>query len=70
MTEDTSRPVVAVLDYGSGNVHSAVKALVAAGADARLTADRGLVAPRFATGAGASSSAALPGARGVKQWQA
>ena len=44
MTEDTSRPVVAVLDYGSGNVHSAVKALVAAGADARLTADRGLVA--------------------------
>ena len=37
------RPVVAVLDYGSGNVHSAVKALIAAGADARLTADRGLV---------------------------
>jgi glutamine amidotransferase len=37
-------PVVAVLDYGSGNVHSAVKALVAAGADARLTADRGLIA--------------------------
>jgi len=37
------RPVVAVLDYGSGNVHSAVKALAAAGADARLTADRGLV---------------------------
>jgi glutamine amidotransferase len=37
------RPLVAVLDYGSGNVHSAVKALDAAGADARLTADRGLV---------------------------
>jgi len=37
------RPLVAVLDYGSGNVHSAVKALVAAGADARLTADRGLI---------------------------
>ena len=36
-------PVVAVLDYGSGNVHSAVKALAAAGADARLTADRGLI---------------------------
>jgi len=34
---------VAVLDYGSGNVHSAVKALAAAGADARLTADPGLV---------------------------
>lgn len=44
MTVDaTDRPLVAVLDYGSGNVHSAVKALVAAGADARLTADRGLV---------------------------
>ncbi len=38
-----TRPLVAVLDYGSGNVHSAVKALVAAGADARLTADRGLI---------------------------
>jgi glutamine amidotransferase len=45
-------PTVAVLDYGSGNVHSAVKALVAAGADARLTSDRveileadGLVVP-------------------------
>jgi glutamine amidotransferase len=37
------RPLVAVLDYGSGNVHSAVKALVSAGADARLTADRGLI---------------------------
>ncbi|GAA3900146.1 imidazole glycerol phosphate synthase subunit HisH [Microbacterium invictum] len=36
-------PIVAVLDYGSGNVHSAVKALAAAGADARLTADRGLI---------------------------
>ena len=40
---DRERPLVAVLDYGSGNVHSAVKALVAAGADARLTSDRGLV---------------------------
>ena len=39
-----TRPLVAVLDYGSGNVHSAVKALIAAGADARLSADRGLVA--------------------------
>lgn len=37
------RPLVAVLDYGSGNVHSAVKALDAAGADARLTSDRSLV---------------------------
>jgi len=39
----SSAPLVAVLDYGSGNVHSAVKALEAAGADARLTADRGLI---------------------------
>ncbi|WJL95305.1 imidazole glycerol phosphate synthase subunit HisH [Microbacterium sp. ET2] len=39
----SDRPVVAVLDYGSGNIHSAVKALVEAGADARLTADPGLV---------------------------
>jgi len=38
-----SAPLVAVLDYGSGNVHSAVKALQAAGADARLTSDPGLV---------------------------
>ena len=39
----TDAPLVAVLDYGSGNVHSAVKALTAAGADARLTADRSLI---------------------------
>ena len=42
MTAD--RPSVAVLDYGSGNVHSAVKALVAAGADVTLTRDRDDVA--------------------------
>jgi glutamine amidotransferase len=35
-------PTVAVFDYESGNVHSAVKALVAAGADAVLTRDRTL----------------------------
>jgi imidazole glycerol-phosphate synthase subunit HisH len=39
----TRRPLVAVLDYGSGNVHSAVKALAAAGADARLTRERALI---------------------------
>jgi len=43
VTDAATRPLVAVLDYGSGNVHSAVKALAAAGADARLTADRGLI---------------------------
>jgi len=36
-------PRVVVLDYGSGNVHSAVKALVAAGAQVELTADRAKV---------------------------
>ncbi|HEX5858622.1 MAG TPA: imidazole glycerol phosphate synthase subunit HisH [Microbacterium sp.] len=43
MDAAAERPLVAVLDYGSGNVHSAVKALEAAGADVRLTKDRGLV---------------------------
>ncbi|NEM89890.1 imidazole glycerol phosphate synthase subunit HisH [Galbitalea soli] len=39
-----SAPSVVVLDYGSGNVHSAVKALELAGATVELTADRGRVA--------------------------
>jgi imidazole glycerol-phosphate synthase subunit HisH len=38
------QPLVAVLDYGIGNLHSAHKALVRQGADARLTTDAGLVA--------------------------
>ena len=38
-TSPASRPVVAVLDYGIGNLRSAQKALEKAGADARLTAD-------------------------------
>ncbi|HEV7743264.1 MAG TPA: imidazole glycerol phosphate synthase subunit HisH [Pseudolysinimonas sp.] len=37
-------PQVVVLDYGSGNVHSAAKALEAAGARVELTADRDRVA--------------------------
>ncbi|GLJ78617.1 imidazole glycerol phosphate synthase subunit HisH [Microbacterium imperiale] len=41
--DNRTAPLVAVLDYGSGNVHSAVKALSAAGADVRLTSDRGLI---------------------------
>ncbi|THG32276.1 imidazole glycerol phosphate synthase subunit HisH [Naasia lichenicola] len=47
-----SAPKVVVFDYGSGNVHSAVKALQLAGADVELTGDRaraleadGLVVP-------------------------
>lgn len=38
------RPSVAVLDYGSGNVHSAVKALAVSGADVTLTRDRDEIA--------------------------
>ena len=38
-----SRPTVALLDYGLGNVHSAAKALEAAGAQVSLTADRATV---------------------------
>lgn len=41
---DGDRPLVAVLDYGIGNLRSAQKGLERAGADARLTADPGLVA--------------------------
>ena len=36
-------PSVAVLDYGSGNVHSVVRALTHVGADVELTADRSRV---------------------------
>ena len=35
-----SAPSVVVLDYGSGNIHSAAEALEAAGADVEVTADR------------------------------
>lgn len=62
-------PRVAVFDYGSGNVHSAVKALEAAGADVALTADRtavqeadGLYVP--GVGAFAAVMAGLEAARG------
>ncbi len=64
-----SKPQVVVLDYGSGNVHSAVKALVAAGAEVELTADSarayaadGLVIP--GVGAFASVMTALASVRG------
>lgn len=39
-----TRKHVAVLDYGSGNVHSAVKALTKAGAEVTLTRDPAIVA--------------------------
>ena len=41
---NAGRPLVAVLDYGIGNLHSAQKAIETMGADARLTTDAGLVA--------------------------
>ncbi len=40
---DDSRPLIAVLDYGIGNLHSAHKGFEWAGADTRLTADRALI---------------------------
>ena len=40
----TAAPLVAVLDYGIGNLRSAQKALERVGADARLTTDASLVA--------------------------
>ena len=36
-------PLIAILDYGIGNLHSAQKGFEHAGADARLTSDRGLI---------------------------
>ena len=36
-------PLIAIVDYGIGNLHSAHKAFEHVGADARLTADRGLI---------------------------
>ncbi len=62
------RPSVVVLDYGSGNVHSAAKALEEVGAQVELTADRtrvaeadGLVVP--GVGAFAAVMAALDAVR-------
>ncbi|CAN5124047.1 imidazole glycerol phosphate synthase subunit HisH [soil metagenome] len=60
---------VVVFDYGSGNVHSAVKALEAAGAEVELTGDRrkamdadGLLVP--GVGAFSAVMSALQSARG------
>ena len=40
---NTDGPLLAVLDYGIGNLRSAQKGLERVGADARLTADSGLI---------------------------
>jgi len=64
-----TRPDVVVFDYGTGNVHSAVKALEAAGAAVELTGDRarareadGLVVP--GVGAFSAVTDALRASRG------
>jgi len=66
-----SRPDVVVLDYGSGNVHSAAKAVQAAGAEVELTSDRrraleadGLVVP--GVGAFDAVARALEAVRGAE----
>jgi len=68
VTAPAATPEVVVLDYGSGNTRSAVRALERAGASVRLTADRsaamdcdGLVVP----GVGAFA-ACVQGIRSVK----
>lgn len=62
-------PSVVILDYGSGNIHSAAKALEAAGANVRLSSDRsvaeaadGLLVP--GVGAFAAVMSALESVRG------
>ncbi len=43
MTSSPTAPLIAVLDYGIGNLRSAQKALQHVGADARLTADPAVI---------------------------
>ncbi len=67
-----AKPRVAVLDYGSGNVHSAIKALELAGADVELTADSARVAAAdglFVPGVGAFTAvmAQLDTVRGAEK---
>ena len=71
MSEDAGRPLVAVLDYGSGNVRSVVRAVERAGARVELTADRavtetadGLLVP--GVGAFAACMEGLRAADGVR----
>ncbi len=66
-----ARPSVVVLDYGSGNVHSAAKALEAVGASVQLTADAkaveaadGLLVP--GVGAFSAVMSALNSVRGAQ----
>jgi imidazole glycerol-phosphate synthase subunit HisH len=71
-----TRPAVAVLDYGVGNLHSAAKALDRAGADVRVVATlgeaagaAGLVVPGVgAYGACLRGLASAGGAAAVARW--
>lgn len=70
MTE--ARPRVAILDYGSGNLHSAFRAVEAAGADVVLTADAalcsdadGLVVPGVGAFAACMDGLAAVGGPGI-----
>ncbi len=70
------RPLVGLFDYGSGNLHSANRALLAAGADVQLTSDLELLAGCQALvvpGVGAFSAcmaglAAVGGVQFVRDW--
>ncbi len=43
MRSESDRPLLAILDYGIGNLHSACKGFAHVGADVRLTTDRRLI---------------------------
>ena len=59
-----SRPTVALLDYGSGNLRSAERALARAGADVTVTAERS-TSPRTPTASSCPASA-----RSRRAWRA
>lgn len=61
------RPRVVVLDYGSGNLHSAARALVAIGADVEVTSDRGaaLAADALVVPGVGAFAACMAGLRGI-----
>lgn len=70
------RPLVAVLDYGSGNLHSATRALAAAGAEVQLTADPqlcldadGLVVPGVGAFAACAAGLAEVGGPELIRWR-
>lgn len=68
MTARSAAPSVVVLDHGSGNVRSAVRALERAGADVELTADhrRGLAADGLVVPGVGAFAAVMAGLDAVK----